>query len=229
MNKKLLVGIVLILIMAFIGLVFGTITTIRYVRFNKIYKVLEEYVSEESYSLITEVKYKDASTVTEMHYLNGTGKTVAANGVYTWNDGKKAYMLDEENKIIKALKAEEMVGLALSDTFAQMVPGYSKSFIDKLFFAADLSNKISTEKINDIKYYIIEVSDENSTKRIWISSKLGYLVKAEVEFPNKDIFYYDYTMSIGNTHKADVTLPDITEYKLVSGDLEIDAKNFLDE
>ena len=93
----------------------------------------------------------------------------------------------------------------------------------------DLSNKISTEKINDIKYYIIEVSDENSTKRIWISSKLCYLVKAEVEFPNKDIFYYDYTMSIGNTHKADVTLPDITEYKLVSGDLEIDAKNFLDE
>ena len=129
MNKKLLVGIVLILIMAFIGIVFGTITTIRYVRFNKIYKVLEEYVSEESYSLITEVKYKDASTVTEMHYLNGTGKTVAANGVYTWNDGKKAYMLDEENKIIKALKAEEMVGLALSDTFAQINTDFSVKMV----------------------------------------------------------------------------------------------------
>ena len=148
---------------------------------------------------------------------------------HTWNDGEKAYMVDEENKKITALKTEEMVGIVLKDSFAQLVPGYSTSFFSKLAFAGDISNKIYTEKIDDVKYKVIEVSDENSTKRMWVSSKMNHLVKAEVEFPNGDIFYYDYNISFGDTYKASVQLPDITEYTLVTGELEIEAKNFLTE
>ena len=64
---------------------------------------------------------------------------------------------------------------------------------------------------------------------MWVSSKMNHLVKAEVEFPNGDIFYYDYNISFGDTYKASVQLPDITEYTLVTGELEIEAKNFLTE
>ena len=229
MNKKLFVGLIIAIIFIVIGFLFGTITMVRFLNLNTIYSALDEYVEKENYTLVTTVKYNDQTIKTEMRYVDGIGKNIAENGIYTWNDGEKAYMVDEENKKITALKTEEMVGIVLRDSFAQLVPGYSTSFFSKLAFAGDISNKIYTEKINDVKYKVIEVSDENSTKRMWVSSKMNHLVKAEVEFPNGDIFYYDYNISFGDTYKASVQLPDITEYTLVTGELEIEAKNFLTE
>lgn len=229
MNKKLFVGLIIAIILVVIGFIFGLITMVRFFKLNTIYTALDEYIKEENYQLVTTFKYKDSSITTEMYYVDGIGKNVAANGIYSWNDGQKAYMVDEENKKITALKTEEMVGIVLKDSFAYLVPGYSTSFFSKLAFAGDIENKIYTETIDGVKYKVIEVSDENSTKRMWISSKMNHLVKAEVEFPNGDIFYYDYSIVFGNTYKASVQLPDISEYTLVSGELEIEAKNFLTE
>lgn len=230
MDKKLLMRIIIVIILCFIGIIYGSYTTIKFLRLNNIYIGLEKLVSKENYSLTTVATHKDSQTVTKILYKDGTGKMIAANGVYSWNKSGNVYIVDEEAKELNAITDESFSGVVFNDSFARLVPGYSYNTIGRFVFAGDINNKIKTEKLGGVKYYKIETKDANSIKRIWISSTMNYLVKAEMEFPNGDIISYDYTIAFDETLDTQVSLPDITEYKLKSDTgLELEVKNFLTE
>lgn len=230
MNKKLLIGIVIAIILCFIGLIYGSYTTIKFLRLNNVYKALEDHANRENFMLTTVAKYKDSETATVMYYKDGVGKMLSANGIYTWNKDAMVYIVDEENEVLNMVTDESFSGAVFKDSFAQLVPGYSYNTLGRLVFAADMNNKIKTEKVGNVKYYKIESKDENATKRIWISSTMNYLVKAEIEFPNGDMIEYDYTIKFEETLDSHVALPDLTEYTLKTDTgLDLEVKNFLTE
>ena len=53
MNKKLLIGIVIAIILCFIGLIYGSYTTIKFLRLNNVYKALEDHANRENFMLTT--------------------------------------------------------------------------------------------------------------------------------------------------------------------------------
>ncbi len=230
MNKKLLIAICIAIILCAIGLVYGSITCVKFLRLNNIYKALDEHVARENYMLTTIATYKDSQTVTKMYYKNGIGKMVAANGIYTWIKDENVYVVDEEAKELNLITDDSFSGVVKKDSFALLVPGYSYNTLGRLVFAGDVNNKISTEKMGGVKYYKIESKDENATKRIWISSTMNYLVKAEIEFPNGEKINYDYSIKFEETLDSQLLLPDITDYTLKSDTgIDLEVKNFLSE
>ena len=229
MNKKLMIGIIVVIVLAIIGLIFGTYTVVRFVKIQNIYSKLDEYVAKENYYLRTTIKFGDSTTNTETRYLDGVGKMVANNGVYLWSDDEVAYLIDEAGKTIHSVTEDDNISSVKADDFAVSIPGYSYNFLGRLVFAADPSNKIKNEEIDGAKYIVFETETESAIKRVYVSATRTYISKAEIILPNGEKFEYNYTIRFGETKKADVYLPDIQDYTLVTGGLEIETKTFLEE
>ena len=140
---------------------------------------------------------------------------VAENGIYTWVDGEKAYMVDEENKTIYNLDIENSIGLVSSEMFASFVPGYSKNAIERFIMAASLQNKIKSDKIDDKKCYMIQINEEGYTKTYWIEKVSKKPLKAKIEFEDGQVYEYDYQLQFNVTKLKDVELPDITDYTII--------------
>lgn len=216
MKKILKILIVIILVICFI---FGIATIVKFIKLNKIYKKIDKYVSYESFYLSTTlIQNESESSTTEAYYRNGTSKLIASSGIYTWTDGERAYLIDEENSTAYTLDTENTIILVSYNMFASAIQGYNSSFIDKLFLAGDVNTTIKKEKIDDTYYYCIETKENLATKRVWVEKDTSKIKKAEIEFSNGDIFNYEYELSFNSVKASDVSLPDITGYTLINGE-----------
>lgn len=213
MKKK--IGICLLIILVIIGLICGIRGIRNFWIIQNIFNQLEENLEKDNYYLRTTTNYNNTSTLTKIYYKEGIGKMVAENGIYTWVDGEKAYMVDEENKTIYNLDIENSIGLVSSEMFASFVPGYSKNAIERFIMAASLQNKIKSDKIDDKKCYMIQINEEGYTKTYWIEKVSKKPLKAKIEFEDGQVYEYDYQLQFNVTKLKDVELPDITDYTII--------------
>lgn len=217
MKKVLKVLLIIILI---IGFIFGIATIVKFLKLNGIYKKIDKYIKYDSFYLETSLSTNtsETATKTEAYYRNGTSKLIASNGIYSWTDGERAYLVDEANTTIYTLEIENNFALVSYNMFASAIPGYNNSFIDKLLLAGDTNTTIKTEKIDDTDYYCIKTKENTATKKVWIEKDTSKIKKATIEFSNGDIFNYEYELSFNSVRSSDVSLPDITGYTLINGE-----------
>lgn len=218
MSKKIKFLICLIIILVVIGLTFGISTLYRFYKIQKIFSKIDENIAKDNYYLKTTVSTNNKNSVTETYYKEGIGKLVAENGIYTWVDGKDAYLVDEENKKIYTLNIEESLGLVSSDMFTSMIPGYRESAFKRFLIAGNIKNKIKSTKLDNQDCTMIVTSDEKSKKTVWIDKNRMNIVKAKVELTNGETFDYSYELKFNTTKLKDVELPDITEYSIINGE-----------
>ncbi len=216
--NKLKILTVLILIIIVIGFIFGINTIYKFCVIQKMYSVISENVQKENYYLISTIKNSidNTTTQTKIYYKDGIGKLIAENGIYTWADGERAYIVDEENKTIYLTDIESTIGLVSGEMFASFYPCYSYSFLQKILFAGNINNKIKTVKIDGQKFLMIEIPDEKSTKTIWVYKDTFNLKKAEIKFPDGETFEYEYDLGFGLVSIRNVELPDTTDYKFIN-------------
>ncbi len=216
MSKLKKIFIVLLVIILTYFLVIGITSMIRMSVLNKILKKANNNIEKDNYSLKTTCVNGEYKSETTAYYRDGIGRYVAENGIYTWTDGQKAYMVDEENKTLYVLtisKSSEM--LISNDMFAYLIPGYNLSFIDKLKLCGNMFNKFSTEKIGDEDYYKITVNEEKYVKTTWISKKSLSPSKAIMEFPSGDPLEYTYDLRFTATKLSSIDLPNLDTYKII--------------
>lgn len=134
MSKKVKFLIILVLIISIIGILCGVRAVKHVVILNKAISKLEENLEKDNYYLKTIVKVNGKTSSTETFYREGIGKTVTNDGVYTWVDGEKAYMVDEQNKNVynMEISTENSPMLASNNMYISLIPGHSKNFIERL-------------------------------------------------------------------------------------------------
>lgn len=215
---KLLLKIIVILL-AIIGLIFGIATIVKFIKLNGIYKKANEYLSYDSFYLKTSLSNNGTlQSQTEAYYKNGTSKLLASNGIYSWTDGERAYLVDEENDTVYTLGIETNFALVSYNMFASSIPGYNNNFVDRLLLAGNANTSIKKEKIDNKTYYCIQTKENLATKKVWVEKDSSKIKKATIEFSNGDVFNYEYELEFNSVRVSDVKLPDITGYKLISGE-----------
>lgn len=210
---------VLIILIVIIGFTFGIATIVKFIKLNGIYKNINKYVKYDSFYLKTSLFSNDTlQSETEAYYKNGTGKLVASNGVYSWTDGERAYLVDEENDTLYTLGTEYNFALVSYNMFASSIPGYNSNFINRLLLAGNVNTTIKKEKIGANDYYCIKTRENLAIKKVWVEKNSSKIKKATIEFSNGDIFNYEYELEFNVVKVSDVKLPDITGYKLINGE-----------
>lgn len=212
MNKKTMFLVIIITIIAVIGLICGIRAIKNFYVVEKIYSSIKSNVEKDNYYLRTETIHNGETSLTKIYYKDGIGKMVAENGIYTWTDGKDAYMVDEQNKTLHTLKLESSLGLVSNEMFASFIPGYGKNVFERFFMAASLQNTVKTDKVDDKKCYMIKITEDNVIKTYWIEKNSNKPIKAKIEFKNGDIYEYNYQLQFSVTKLKDIELPDISNY-----------------
>ena len=101
--------------------------------------------------------------------------------------------------------------------FAVLVPGYNKSFFERLIIAGNIKNTLKQTKDDGKKCYIIKVNDNNVTRTIWLNEK-ATPYKGEVVFNNGKIFKYEYNIKFNQVTLKSIELPRIDDYKVVNAE-----------
>lgn len=212
--KIILIFIVIAILIFFLVIGINSISRLRVL--NMILDKANLNIDKDNYSLKTSCKIGDSVTETNAYYRNGVGRFVASNGIYTWTDGKDAYMIDDENKIIYVLKIENSPEILVSsDMFAYLIPGYNEGLFGKIKITGNMFNKFSTEKINDEDCYKIITNEDKFIKTTWISKKSLNPVKAKIQFQAGDPIEYEYDLKFVATKISSITLPNLEEYKVI--------------
>lgn len=212
MGKKFKFIIAIFVLISIIGLICGIRAIKNFYVVEKIYNSIQGNVERDNYYLRTEIKHNEENSVTKIYYKDGIGKMVAENGIYTWTNGKDAYLVDEENETLHILKLEESFGLVSNEMFASFIPGYGKNVFERFIMAASLQNKVKSDKIDNKKCYKIQIREENYIKTYWIEKNSNKPIKAKIEFSDGNIYEYNYQLQFNVTKIKDIELPDITEY-----------------
>lgn len=227
--KKILKCILLIILI--VGFIFGVTTIVKFAKLNSIYKKLDKYTGYESFYLKTILTTNNESnnSTTEAYFRNGTSKLIASNGVYSWTDGERAYLIDEKNLVAYTLNLENNIALVSYNMFTSAIQGYNSNFINRFLLAGDINTTIKKEKIDNKDYYCIKTKENLATKSVWIEKESSKIKKATIEFSNGDIFNYEYELVFNSVNTSDVRTPDITGYKLVNGETgNVLSENFKD-
>lgn len=209
---------ILLIIIFIIGFIFGIMTIVKFIKLNNIYKKIDKYVEYESFYMKTTQTINDETTETEAYYRNGTSKQIASNGVYTWTDGERAYVVDETNSTVYTASTENNITLVSYNMFAAPIQGYNEGIVDRFFLAGDVNTTIKKEKIDDKEYYCIKTKENNAIKKVWVEKDSSKIKKASIEFTNGDVIYYEYELQFNQVKASDISLTDITGYKLISGE-----------
>lgn len=212
MSKKTIFLIILISVLVIIGLICGIRAIKNFYIVEKIYSSIQNNVEKDNYYLRSETIHKGETSLTKIYYKNGIGKMVAENGIYTWTNGEEAYMVDEENKTLYVLKLENSLGLVSNEMFASFIPGYGKNIFERFLMAANLQNKVKTDKLEDKKCYMIQIKEDNATKTYWIEKNSNKPIKAKIEFADGNVYEYNYQLQFNVAKIKDTELPDVSEY-----------------
>lgn len=217
MKKIFKVILILILI---IGFIFGIGTIVKFIKLSNIYNQVNKHTAmfDSFYLKTTLTKSTGENASTEAYYRNGVGKLVSSNGIYTWTDGKKAYIVDEKNTTIYTLSLENNIALVSYNMFCAPIQGYNYDIISRFFLAGDVNTTIEKEKVDENDCYFIKTKEKDAIKKVWIDKLTGKIKKAEIDFSNGDIFNYEYELYFNSVESIDVALPDIAGYKMVNGE-----------
>jgi len=212
--KIFLICICTVLLLFF--LIIGINSIIRVNILNKIVNKAIQNIEKDNYSLKTTCKTGDSKTETIAYYRNGIGRYVAENGIYTWTDGKDAYLVDEDNKNIYILNIEKSPEMLVgNDMYAYLIPGYNKKFFEKMKIVGNMFNSFSTDKINDVECYKIKINEDKYIKTTWISKKSLQPVKALMEFQTGEPLEYEYELKFTSVKISSIEMPNLDDYKII--------------
>lgn len=213
MSKKIICGIILSILIVIIGLTFGISSIVKFVRMQAIIADVKNDVLKENYYLKIDATYKGKTSTTETFYRDGTGKLKAENGLYTWTDGEKAYLVDESLKQVEELDYEKDLQLLVTNIrLASLYPTISNNVFERFFIMGNMENKIKTIEEDGKEYTYIEIKNKNYIKSYWIDKNTNILAKSKLELTNGDIYEYKYIIKYHSTKSSDIALPDLKEY-----------------
>ena len=211
MDKEKILKILIIAILI-IFFIIGCSTIYKFFIINKIFNKMQEYVAIDNYHMKI-IDSDDENGTSEVYYKNGIGKYITSTGIYTWTDGKDAYLINEESK--KAQKADLDSSLFISNEFVgSMVPGYSKTLVQKIFLAGALDTSVKVKDYDGIKYYII-TTNENQKKTIWFSYNTLVPSQATIEIGDLKKTY-NYEITFNKVRDVDVEKPNLEEYTFIN-------------
>lgn len=231
MSKKVKFGLAILLILIIIGFALGITALYRFTIIQNIFKKINENIKINNYYFKISVTDGNNNSETQAFYKDGIGKSIASNGLYSWVDGKDAYLVDEENKKIYVLDINDntnAITLVSADMFSSVIPGYNKNIFQKFLLACDLKTKIKSTKLDGKDCYIIKTSENNFVKTVWIEKESKNPVKAEIGNQNKNLLEYNYELKFNSTNLEDIELPNIREYTIIdykSGEVILDNSN----
>lgn len=215
MKKKIkIVGIILLVIFLISTFIIGIKTFYKYNKLQTILNKVEYNITHNNYYIKTTTINKDEKNTTETFYKDGIGKFVADNGVYTWFKGNEAYMINENEKTAYQMNSEKSNILVTKDTIGYLYPCYSESDYERFIFAGNLNNIIKKVKIDDEEYIYIRTEDEHCIRSYWIIEKWSELAKAKMEFPNGEVYDYEYDIKYTATTIKQTELPSFEGYTL---------------
>lgn len=208
-NKKILKILLIIIVILFF--ILGCYTIYKFVIIQKIFYKMNEYVSVNNYYMKIR-DLEDASIQTEVYYKDGIGKMITETGIYSWTDGKEAYLINDESKEIQSIDFDSPL-LISNEYVGSMIPGYSKNILQKLLLAGNMETSVKVQKSNGVKYYVIS-TNESFEKTIWFgyNTLLPSQINAKIgEFKTS----YGYEITFGKVKNEDIEKPNIEEYTLV--------------
>ena len=205
-KEKVLKILLIIAVLVFIAL--GIFTIYKFVIINKILNKMQEYVSIDNYYMKV-IDKDDESGTMEIYYKDGIGKSITTANICTWTNGTEAYMFNEVTKKIQKVNMESP--LLISNEFvASVVPGYSKSFVQKLLLASNLNTSVKVKNYDGIKYYVITTKEN----KVWFEydSLLPAQANLEMSTVKKT---YTYEINFDVVREDDVKKPNLAEYIFV--------------
>ncbi len=229
MGKK--IGKAIILILIIIAFILGIVAIYRFTIIQSIFKKINENIAINNYYLKTTFTDGNNGSETETFYKDGIGKCITSNNLYSWADGKDAYLVDEDNKKIYVLDINDRkssITLASSDMFSSVIPGYNKNVFQRFLLACDLKTKIKSVKPDKQECYMIETSENGISKTVWIDKENKNPVKAELRNRNQSLLKYNYELKFNTTNLDDIKLPNMKDYTIIdykSGDVILDNFN----
>lgn len=227
MSKKIKFLIIVLSIIIFIGLFFGITSIVKFCKLQNLYSKTRNNLEFDNYYLKTTVKTNKEPSTTEAYYRNNVGKLIAENGVYTWADGKNAYLIDEENKKTYVLDVNNYNGLVSYEMFLALVPGYNKSIFEKFLLAGDIKTTIKSKKIEENKYIEISYTENKIVKKTLIEEKTMKPVKMTIEFFDGTIYTCEYELKFNTVKLKDIELPEMENYEIIDAKTgEIIVENF---
>lgn len=211
MDKKKIQKIILIIIVS-IFFIFGCFAIYKFTIINKIFNKMKEYISKNNYR-ITITYSDDENNKMEIYYKDGIGKFLTSTGVYTWTDGKEAYVVDDENKEYYNESLESSI-LISNEAIASMIPGYSKTILQRFFLAGDFKTSVKLKNYDEIRFYVIETNEDKKEKRVWFKEDTLLPSQISVKLGNFEQTYY-YNIKFNVVTSEDVKKPNLDEYKLI--------------
>ena len=210
--------VILILFLIFI-FAMGVIGINRLVIFNKIYSGTDKNITFDNYTMKIDITMNDNSYASlESFYRMGKGKQVTSNGIYTWTNGEKAYMIDDESKEVRIMDMsennEELTSVVTQTSYTAYIPGYNQSLFGK--FKLALIAQIEDETLEEDCYKISYTDKENATRTYWISKNDMKIKKCEFKVGD-DVILYNFDLKFFTAKITDVELGNIAEYKIVDG------------
>ncbi len=230
MSKKVKFGLIVLLILIIIAFILGIVAIYRFTLIQSIFKKVDENIAINNYYLKTIVTDGNNNFETEAFYRDGIGKCVTSNGLYSWVDGKNAYLVDEENKKIYVLDIndENAITLVSNDMFSSVIPGYNKNIFQRFLLACDLKTRIKSDKLEKQECYMITTNENNIIKTVWIDKESKNPIRAELGNKNESLLKYNYELKFNSTNLEDIILPNIKDYTILdykSGEIILDNSN----
>ena len=216
--KSILV-VILILFLIFI-FVMGIIGIKRLIVFNKIYSGTDKNITFDNYTMKIDITMNGSEFASlESFYRMGKGKQITSNGIYTWTNGEKAYMVDDESKEVRIMDMsegnEELTSVITQTSYTAYIPGYNQSLFGK--FKLALITKIEDDVIEEDDCFKISYTDkEGATRTYWISKNDMKIKKCEFKV-GSDTILYNFDLKFFTAKITDVELGNISEYKIVDG------------
>lgn len=213
MSKKLIFGIIMAILIIIIGLTFGISSIVKFTRMQILISDVKENILKNNYYLKIQTNYRGETQEIEAFYRDGIGKQKSEEGWYTWTDGKKAYLVDEDKKYLKELSIEDDIQLLVTSTrLISLYPTISNNIFERFFIMGNIENKIKTVKENGNKYTYIELHGKGYTKMFWLEKNTNTLVKSKIEFSNGEQYEFKYEVKYYQTKISDIELPKLDEY-----------------
>jgi hypothetical protein len=213
MGKKYttLVIIIIVSIVAFAAL--GIMTIYRLSILQKVIAKNRSNAEINNYRLISKLTIgdqKEASSLTA-YYKDGVGKIVVSNGLYTWSNGDRAYLIDDTNRIAYVQQIENATNLASYDYFMSSIPGYN-SFWSRVKMAFYWKNKVKKVDYEGQSCYLISKVEDKVEKTVWVNQNTGKVIRATIDFNGELTYTYEFDIQFNVTSTADVALPRMSDY-----------------
>ncbi len=214
MSKKLIFGIIATIFIIIIGFIFGISTIVKFWRLQSIINDVTADILKENFYIKITAKYDNQIVETETFYRDGVGKLKNSENSYTWTDGEKAYLINENEKQMKTLDIEKNIQLLVTRArLASLYPTISNNIFERFFIMGNMKNKIKTVEEDGKKYTYIEIKNENFIKSYWLERDTNVLKKSKLELINGEKYEYEYEIKFHSTKLSDLELPNLDDYK----------------